>query len=299
MIATIYFSSEYPYIPEQVQSEISLIPGINVRGESPHRVFFCEYSGSAHRSLACIAEREGILLKMVRGYEQRSELWLRTSIHRNYDDADLRQYEYLRIRGMAFWSNYNLRHDETLEVGLKVGQQREPDSDFLTAGGGPQLGVVFPNRHHDLIASSDMKRMVIRATRLLSQKSRTADKPVPWRFAKNGPWWELTSDLILPRVSPRCDVRDWHGRPIPPDAPVTANDCVKLVEGDFVVPEARYLRRDLQAIGEFDVALTFESTTPTFVKHRDRNLIVSQRFYQFCQTHGLKAQWSPVHVDEA
>jgi hypothetical protein len=103
------------------------------------------------------------------------------------------------------------------------------------------------------------------------------------------PIWQLSSDLVLPPVSPSCCFTDAEGNSV--------GDPLKgrtLNEGLYLPTEYHYTRSSLQALGEFDAARVREGMGPHYRHHP---LIVSRRFYQFCVQHKLKMDWIPVRID--
>jgi hypothetical protein len=109
-----------------------------------------------------------------------------------------------------------------------------------------------------------------------------------------GTLWELTSDLRLPRMSPRCKfVTELGGKQVPQWEPNTV-----LVEGDGMIgdihPEFHYQESVVRSVEPFDLALTFEGWGGG---EGDPKLVASQRFYQFCRAQQIKMSWMPVRID--
>jgi hypothetical protein len=65
--------------------------------------------------------------------------------------------------------------------------------------------------------------------------------------------------------------------------------------GFFGHPELRYLRSEIESLGPFDLACTFEQHSPDPL---GRPLIASRRFYQVCRDHKLGVRWIPVHLED-
>lgn len=100
----------------------------------------------------------------------------------------------------------------------------------------------------------------------------------------------MTSDLILPPVSPVMIIRDRHGNQVEPSY---EKMCSLHDPG---CPECRdvelhYRRSDLATIEPFDLALSFEQRPARFY-------VASRRVYDVCKRHNLQAGWMPVRIDE-
>src|SRR5206468_10103430 len=68
------------------------------------------------------------------------------------------------------------------------------------------------------------------------------------------PYWELTSDLLLPPLAPSCKMFDQDGNPFTGDY---SNGCY-LIEGIYKLPELHYKASAIATAEPFDVALTLE-----------------------------------------
>jgi hypothetical protein len=105
--------------------------------------------------------------------------------------------------------------------------------------------------------------------------------------------WELTSSIVLPKMSNTHRFR-CAGGPETVHQPFQG-DYTKVIGIDdppYRAGEPHYLRSDIKALGAFDVALTFEKY---LVDHQA--LVVSQRFYQFCEKNGIPLGVSPIRID--
>lgn len=149
----------------------------------------------------------------------------------------------------------------------------------------------------DILLEGDFRHLLFRPTVLVKGRGTGPGRAttIPWEdFKVSKPWWELTSDLVLPPLSPSMDLRDDKGNPIPP------GDCSKGCsprDGFYNHAERRYRRGDLAKVDLFDVALTFENFG-TRGHTETRGTIVSKRFYDYCVQKRLNARWAPVRIDE-
>mgnify|MGYP005858920299 FL=1 len=185
---------------------------------------------------------------------------------REYDPGDFEQVEYAE-----FW----------------------PELDFAHT----ILGhILVQQRVRDLLLEGGFRHLVFQPTVLVSGRGVRPGRytPMPWeQFKLSGPWWELSSDTVLPPLSPTVDLRDWRsGQPLRP-----ADRLVRcsLREGFYNHGELHYRRSELSKLEPFDAALTFENFGPSHAPAY--RTVVSKRFYDCCQRHGLRGRWAPVRID--
>jgi hypothetical protein len=106
-----------------------------------------------------------------------------------------------------------------------------------------------------------------------------------------GPFWELKSSVILPKMASSLMQYGWRGEP------------PRAFEGDYSRPvfiddppfskgEVHYRRHQIAALGSFDVARTYEN----YMAPKPA-LVISQRFYQRCLANGIGIWADPVHID--
>ena len=103
------------------------------------------------------------------------------------------------------------------------------------------------------------------------------------------PFWELTSDLILPPMSPDSKFVDHDGQPFTGDL---SKGCF-LYDGFLHDPDPHYLAGSLDLASPFDLALTNERFG-NYEGVSYRRLIASKGFYNFCVSNHLKMNWIPV-----
>ncbi|MEM7576884.1 MAG: hypothetical protein AAF328_05345 [Planctomycetota bacterium] len=148
----------------------------------------------------------------------------------------------------------------------------------------------------DALEPLNLMGLTFKPTQLVHGQGGDAqwNRPVAWEdCAESDPWWELSSEITLPPLSPSMDLQDAKRRPI--ERGDRSRGYVPR-EASFSHAELHYLRSDLAAVEPFDAAVTYESFGSD-LKATPR-LIVSQRFYQACVDSGLKGQWIPVRIDE-
>ena len=107
-----------------------------------------------------------------------------------------------------------------------------------------------------------------------------------------GKIWQLSSDLKLPKLAPKCKLvyPGRGGGPFDGDYSRWV-----MVEEDFYSPVLfHYRASDLVNMETFDLACPFERMTDS---PHERYLIASQRFYRFCRDRGYRLSWWPVCID--
>jgi len=147
-----------------------------------------------------------------------------------------------------------------------------------------------------LFVSADLRKQILEAklggveVRPVEFMGRSG-KPLAWDF------WELTSSVTLPPLSPRNVFFAAAGNE---RQRVTAEYTSSYVlrEGMhspdilYGLPELHYAASELLNLSPFDLALTYER----FGTDRP-HLIASQGFYRFCVEHKLRMNWVPVRLD--
>lgn len=114
-------------------------------------------------------------------------------------------------------------------------------------------------------------------------------KVVPWGEIGD-PWWELASDLTMPRLSPSVEIIAQDGSPFTD----YKSQWLSIREGLYINPEWRYLRQDVDGMGAFDLAYSHEHLGKP---PRGQQLIASGRLYRCFKEHGVRAFWRPVRIE--
>jgi hypothetical protein len=100
-------------------------------------------------------------------------------------------------------------------------------------------------------------------------------------------YWELTSDLRLPRLAPNLRLIDGLGGLYEEGK---SHACI--VDDGFSPPELHYRASDIARVEPFDLARTHEP-----IGSKAGTFVASKRFYEFCRSHSLKMDWVPVRID--
>jgi hypothetical protein len=218
--------------------------------------------------------------------EEEARRYVHWSRQRIYEGADLEACEYL----ILFPKFSVVNDDEWVRVAERV---------EIT---GPEVPAVM--REHrivhtrlDSLLMSDAAKGIIEP---LASGSRF--RAVHFRVESDPPiWWEVETEPMLPPLSDTMQIVDRDGRP------VTRGDVsrgpVRPLSPDGVRPvEHRYRRGDLDSIGPFDMALTFEPLGRRIGPDGSRSgrRIVSQRLYRTVRDAGFAddIHWTPVRIDE-
>lgn len=185
------------------------------------------------------------------------------------------------------------RDEKTGFIQLEIGPLgRNRDRDVALAS---SARYIVTDKMRSLLLKSDLQHLAFKPTILINTKRRIDDEVIVKNWQDWGtPWWELASDFSLPPVSPAMDIRGTYG-----ELNVNRGDAnLKYVrtEGLYSHAELHYRASDLESLKPFDLACTYERFGGE-MRWKERTLVASKRFYDFCVQHGLKAEWVPVRID--
>lgn len=218
-------------------------------------------------------------------------LAFRMQIERTYSSRDLAACEYLELLGYRYYHMIaHIEPPQNLWITPKTSRSK---ADFVQSD--CQRTLIVPQRVRETLEAGNLRHLQFRSEvhvsrELVGEKRRE----IPWsKFPER--WYELWSDLILPRLSPTCVINDHFSNPYVEEGATVG--CT-LHEGFYLWPEMRYRRSDLAKVGDFDIALTHERFDIGAIAEYKRAKVVSQRFYQYCLTRGLKAKWRPVRIED-
>lgn len=233
-----------------------------------------------HRVIGCLAGR-GFVPRNGRRRAGANEYWM--AIERTYDRSDLDLASYLNLRAKVPFRSYTRSSEGRIELDT---EEIQPDAEIACAS--PPWTVVS-RRLKDLIEGEGMSHVVFRETRVIGPSESGKEY--------EGQFWELTSDFVLPPMSPRCKFIDGvTGEEVAGDSKVTfvLREGLETPDILYTPAEIHYVATEIKALEPFDLALTHE----TFGGHYSRMIVASQRFYRFCVAHDLKILWTPVRIDE-
>jgi hypothetical protein len=203
------------------------------------------------------------------------EYWV--DLLREYEPSDVEGLPYLELQPVFVDAEVERQESDGLMDVSRIGSK--VDLDFARVDRNRYLVL---DRTKQLLAASGLLGPAFRQT--VDRKSR-----------RRGPLWELCSTIPMPPLSEKMDLRTFQSLPAPRDGSVKH---YVPKEGLYQPPELRYDSVAMAAMQPFDLAYTRESLggEPRW-ESMDRTLIASARFYQFCQSNGLKTGWIPVRLE--
>lgn len=219
-------------------------------------------------------------------YETLAEDEFLMAIHRSYTERELARFRLLCPQPRWQWQG--LWRFSNGEIGLDhQDYAANCQHDVLAT----ECGIVISSRAKVVLDSLNLKRLVIKSTSLADLRAGWNSSPISW--AKYGdPFWELTSDLILPPVVPPSELVDNDGQPVHGKLD---NGC-HLREGLYHEPELHYRPKDIVQLPEFDFALTFEQFGNNPAED-DRMLVASAKLVEVCQKNKIQCDCVPVRID--
>ncbi|MCW5768312.1 MAG: hypothetical protein KIT19_06485 [Phycisphaeraceae bacterium] len=203
-----------------------------------------------------------------------------------YEQVDLDRADYFQ---MLVHADVETRYGRSPEGLLNLKQVRWAKKGPLLATGVKARIVSTPLRAE--LEAQGFAGMTFRPTRVVKGELLAELQEVPWDKVGCEPYWELTSSIVLPPLSPRCLLMNEKGERVREES---WSKRAYLMEDQFPAGEFHYRRGDLAGIPPFDVAQTREP----LVAGSDQNLVLSRRVYDFINTRRLKCMWLPVYVDD-
>jgi hypothetical protein len=197
-------------------------------------------------------------------------------IVRNYEESDFLACDLLFLRGHP--TKYQLDHDRDAQGRLLLNRE------FVR-------GLHLGNAWRRIVVSNEV-RQCLQDAHLIGLQFQEA-VPHDKESTADGPFWELQSSVVLPKMA-NTDQMKYIGMR---DAPATPFDrdysrMVFIDEPPYRSGEIHYRRSDLARLGQFDIAQTFE-----LYRQPHRELVISQRFYQACGGAGILLSLEPVRID--
>jgi hypothetical protein len=212
---------------------------------------------------------------------------------REYDPADLAASEYLQILppSKAFHMEAYSRTESGQIILPKWKMPRGYDIMLTHL----RIAYFVTERAKSVLGEGGLQHVVFRPACYGPARLQEGDTEDSIAARYGRPYWEIDSDFTLPHLSPSLTLIDFDGRPWGRD---DFSNGLLPREGLFLYPELRYRRSDLESLGPFDLARTYEPFGN--YKSYDRQkcpLIASRRFYETCVANKLKTGWVPVQID--
>ncbi|MEO7716583.1 MAG: hypothetical protein ABIY70_10290 [Capsulimonas sp.] len=203
----------------------------------------------------------------------------RLYITRTYEDADLDAARFLIPRHL---------YDVTFKVDMQGKPVMLVDAAFWRKPGNDYAGANVNNilvsetvteKIHDLgMLGIEMHPVIVKGGPRLGVKK----------------YWRLTSDIVMPPLSPSMIMLDENGEPYNGDP---ARECYlrdsRSLPGAMIADaEFHYRKEDVEGM-DFDLAYTQEKLFSRSVPYP----VVSQKFYQMAKSLNLAIAWKPVRLD--
>ena len=186
-------------------------------------------------------------------------------IVRHYEPDDLRAAPYLMPQTQKQMFRERLNRDSSGPVLLPASPS--PASIKIASGMFNNIYVVSETVRK-VLESGDLAGLFFRET-----VKKYANSPIV------SPLWEIDSNIKLPKM-----VNSGLN-------PHSVVPCYWIDERPYRNGEPHYNQRDIEPLGEFDIARTFEQLGS------EPALIVSQRFYQHCLKNKIPLEVRPARID--
>ena len=171
---------------------------------------------------------------------------------------------------------------------IQLEEERDEQGRLLMAASkaraGRKVGRIYPNW---IIVSDSTRRILETGNFKGLEFGEVALKGTSVNAAKD-PFWELKSSVTLPKMANTDRFVMVDSVPFNGDYSKT----VWISDPPYRTGEIHYREADLKALGDFDIAYTFEH----YMEHH-RVLVISQRFYQHCLKHKIPLEVEPVRID--
>jgi hypothetical protein len=264
--------------PRLVGSELyRKLGAIYSEGVGPH-TFSCALPHDDTRVAAIqkVLSGSGFFPNPERGRRSETQYWMK--LIRVYSDDDLASFAYLNPRPEVPFRSHHRSPDGLIEL-----DSAEVPAQADIGFAGPRWIVVSKSLKVEL-ERGGFRNLLFRPTKIVGKE--------PERFA--GMFWELTSDKLLPSLSPVCKFADCAtGDDVSSDSPraIGVAEREPVTDIPYEIEELYYAASAIREAGEFDLARTREDFGDC------RYPVASQRLYRFCRDRKLKVDWRPVHVD--
>ncbi|MDQ2798755.1 MAG: hypothetical protein M3Y13_03825 [Armatimonadota bacterium] len=154
--------------------------------------------------------------------------------------------------------------------------------------------LVVTERFKRLLEEMNMRHVQFQPTVIRPDPKKERKVPVP-----KDPFWEVTTDFCLPRVSSTMYLRNNNGDPINGNEKLGCFLCegLSIPESLYAPLELHYTATALQNAGQFDLAQTHERTGIGDASRWTPYWVVSKQFFNFCQEQDLDILWVPVRIE--
>jgi len=188
------------------------------------------------------------------------------TVVRHYEADDLEAAPLLMLETQNKMFRGRLSRDESGRLMLPA---KEAGTSFKFASGMFNHFYIVADPVRKLLETSQLAGFFFRETTLKGTSIRATTEAL----------WEIDSDIKLPKMT--NSAVNPHSR----------GPSYMIIEGHYRDAEPHYQQSDLQSLGNFDMARTYEQLGS------EPGMIVSQRFYQTCLRHKIQLRCRPVRVD--
>lgn len=245
---------------------------------------------SRNNQLLLLLEKAGWQAHPKRGEKGPHEFAL--TYIRQYEPPDFDDLRLIQITPKV--NNEGLSRTINGWVRFDVGVNLQPFNHTADFADAFAYWIVVPDRVKRLIATERWSGLSIKPTVVRDEDQNYPEGVViPWEQFGNGePWWEISSDATMPPLSSSMPMFDRFHKPLKDRGDFSKG--VFIEHGLHRPIELHYCRAHINMMEPIDFALTFEG----FGGGGDMPaLIVSKRFYDFCERHNLTVDWVPVRID--
>ncbi|NOS69460.1 MAG: hypothetical protein HOP33_05955 [Verrucomicrobia bacterium] len=202
-------------------------------------------------------------------------------VTREYEEKDFVACDYLCVLGLQ---GRNMKHEE----------KRDALGRLLIGPGNPERLESFGQDNHRIVVSHQIREM-IKEKELRGLTFQEACFEEKNSKQSVGRYYELRASKTLPKLA---NTRQLMCYGMEPTGKVETfkGDYSRMVFIDdppYALGEIHYRRSNIEALGNFDVAETFEHLWIP-----QRSLVISQRFYQFCLENDIPLTVLPVRIDQ-
>ncbi len=186
-------------------------------------------------------------------------------IVRHYEPLDLEEVPFLLLESQKQMFRGDFRRNQRGRLLLPAAQAKRP----------MKLATLFLTRW---IVASDSVRAALERGNFIGLEFRETVLEGTTVYADTR-FWEMYSNLTLPKMKNSVLIKQ------------SVVPCYAIDELPYRYGEPHYSQEEIQSLGDFDIAKTFENLTG------QQALVVSQRFYQHCVKNTIPLEVRPVRVE--
>jgi hypothetical protein len=189
------------------------------------------------------------------------------------------------------WYEDDLFRSEYLILTRQVITQAGAKAGKLLLGADPRWTAASMLRVSSRIVISEQARQILEGHKLIGLRFGDTSLKAEGAHEPQGLFWELGSSIVLPKM---VNTHQFV-HPGRTEAEPFKGDYSKIIlikDPPFNVGEPHYRRGDLEALGAFDIANTYENFMEPY-----RGFVISQRMLQCCVASDIGLAVYPVQID--